>query len=132
MLKRLRYLAIVGASLVLGTTGCTLKATINQTTDTTSNVTGTTSGAAWWSEDGQIKPDFKAAAFVAFNRESLTQDVAAGRGEYLASMGRLLGVPEDRQAGFFFAAQANYAEAGAKDSTALLTLLRDTSKPFVY
>ncbi|MBH0193150.1 MAG: hypothetical protein HP492_15600, partial [Nitrospira sp.] len=49
---------------VLQTTGCTIKGTINQITDTTSNVTGTTSGAAWWNEDGQIKPGFKAAAFA--------------------------------------------------------------------
>jgi hypothetical protein len=28
-------------------TGCTTKATIDQITDTTSNITGTTSGAAW-------------------------------------------------------------------------------------
>ena len=56
-----RFLAI---ALFLGSTGCTIKATLNQTTDTTSNITGTTSGAAWWSEDGQIKPDFKATAFV--------------------------------------------------------------------
>jgi hypothetical protein len=39
-----RFLAI---ALLLGNTGCTIKATLNQTTDTTSNITGTTSGAAW-------------------------------------------------------------------------------------
>jgi hypothetical protein len=44
--------------------GCTIKATIDQIIDTTSNITGTTSGAAWWSEDGQIKPDFKTMASV--------------------------------------------------------------------
>ncbi|TKB89004.1 MAG: DUF3015 domain-containing protein [Nitrospira sp.] len=127
MRKSFRNIAAIGASLMLGTTGCTLKATINQTTDTTSNITGTTSGAAWWSEDGQIKPDFKTIAFVSFNHENLRQDLAAGRGEYLASMSKLLGVPEDRQPAFFSAAQASYAEAIGKDSTALLSLLRDTS-----
>ncbi|UVT17641.1 MAG: DUF3015 family protein [Nitrospira sp.] len=121
---------IAGASMMLGLTGCTLKATFNQTTDTTSNITGTTSGAAWWSEDGQIKPDFKAAAFVSFNQENLQQDLAAGRGEYLASMGRLLGVPGDRQSAFFSAAQAGYAETVGKDSTSLLAQLRDISKAF--
>ncbi|MEQ1679919.1 MAG: DUF3015 family protein [Nitrospira sp.] len=131
MPKSFRTMAAIGASLMLGTTGCTLKATINQTTDTTSNITGTTSGAAWWSEDGQITPDFKATAFVSFNHENLVQDVAAGRGEYLASIGRLLGVPEGRQSAFFSAAQANYAETIGKDSTALLSLLRDTSRAFI-
>lgn len=122
---------IVSVSMVLGVTGCTLKGTVKEITDTTSNVTGTTSGAAWWSEDGQIKPDFKATAFVSFNHENLVQDVAAGRGEYLASISRLLGVPEDRQPAFFSAAQASYTQMADRDSTALLALLRDTSGAFI-
>ncbi|MDH4250598.1 MAG: DUF3015 domain-containing protein [Nitrospira sp.] len=131
MRKSFRNMAAIGASLILGTTGCTLKATINQTTDTTSNITGTTSGAAWWSEDGQIKPDFKTTAFVTFNQANLQQDLAAGRGEYLASISRLLGVPANRQLAFFSAAQADYAETIGRDSTALLALLRDTSRAFI-
>jgi hypothetical protein len=117
--------------MVLGVTGCTLKGTVKEITDTTSNVTGTTSGAAWWSEDGQIKPDFKATAFISFNHANLQQDLAAGRGEYLASMSRLLGVPETQQPAFFSAAQASYTQIVDRDSTALLALLKDTSRPFV-
>lgn len=127
-----RYFAIVDASIMLGTTGCTIKATINQTTDTTSNIPGTTSGAAWWSEDGQIKPDFKATAFVTFNQANLSQDLASGRGEYLRSVSRLLGIPTNRQPAFFAAAQANYAQMADLNSEGLLILLRETSKPFVY
>ncbi len=122
---------IGSASVILGTTGCTIKGTINQITDTTSNVTGTTSGSAWWNEDGQIKPDFKATAFVTLNQENLRQDLAAGRGEYLASASRLLGVPEERQPEFFSNIQAGYAETVGKNPTALLALLRDTSRPFL-
>ena len=124
-----RFLAI---ALLLGSTGCTIKATLNQTTDTTSNITGTTSGAAWWSEDGQIKPDFKTTAFVTFNQANLSQDLAAGRGEYLGSVSRLLGIPTDRQPAFSSAAQANYAQMADRNSEALLVLLRETAKPFVY
>ncbi len=130
MRNLVRYV-IVCASLLLGSTGCTIKATLNQTTDTTSNITGTTSGAAWWSEDGQIKPDFKATAFVTFNQANLSQDLAAGRGEYLGSVSRLLGVPIDRQPEFFSAVQANYAQMADRNSEGLLILLRETSKPFV-
>ncbi|MDH4084976.1 MAG: DUF3015 domain-containing protein [Nitrospira sp.] len=122
---------ISSASLLLGATGCTIKGTINQITDTTSNVTGTTSGQAWWNEDGQIKPDFKATAFVTLNQESLRQDLAAGRGEYLASVSTLLGVPEDRQSAFFSAVQAGYTGTAGTDSPALLALLQDTSRAFV-
>jgi hypothetical protein len=131
MRKSFRNMAVIGASLMLGITGCTLKATINQTTDTTSNITGTTSGAGWWNEDGQIKPDFKATAFISFNHANLQQDLAAGQGEYLASMSKLLGVPEDRQPAFFSAAQASYTQIADRDSTTLLALLKDTSRPFV-
>jgi hypothetical protein len=122
---------VVSASMVLGVTGCTLKGTVKEITDTTSNVTGTTSGAGWWNEDGQIKPDFKATAFISFNHANLQQDLAAGRGEYLASMSRLLGVPEAQQPAFFSAAQASYTQIVDRDSTALLALLKDTSRPFV-
>lgn len=54
-----RCLAIVYASMLLGSAGCTIKATLNQITDTTSNMIGTTPGTAWWSEDGQIMPVLK-------------------------------------------------------------------------
>lgn len=118
-------------SVMLVTTGCTVKATIKQITDTTSNVTGTTSGSAWWNEDGQIKPDFKATAFVTLNQENLRQDLAAGRGEYLSSVSRLLGVPEERQPVFFSTVQAGYARTVDQDPAALVALLRNTSKPFL-
>lgn len=127
----LRCILIGATSVMLGTTGCTLKATINQTTDTTSNITGTTFGQAWWNEDGQLKPDFKTTAFVSLNQENLQQDLAAGRGEYLSSVSRLLGVPEEQQPVFFSTVQANYAETVGTDPAALLALLRDTSRPFL-
>ncbi len=131
MRNHLRCLAIVGVGIVLGTTGCTIKATLEQVTDTTSNITGTTSGAAWWSEDGQIKPDFKATAFVSFNQANLSQDLAAGSGEYLGSVSRLMGIPTDRQSAFFAAAQASFTRMIDRDPAGLLNLLREASKPFV-
>lgn len=124
-------LVIVGASLIVGTAGCTLKATVKEITDTTSNITGTTSGQAWWNEDGQLKPDFKATAFVTLNQDNLRQDLAAGRGEYLASVSSLLGIAEARRPMFFSAVQAGYVEMVDTDASALLALLRDTSKPFL-
>lgn len=127
----LHSVMIASACLALTGTGCTVKGTINQITDTTSNVTGTTSGAAWWNEDGQIKPDFKATAFVTFNQENLIQDLAAGRGEYLGSMGRLLGIPADRQTAFSSAAQSNYSQVADQTPAGLLSFLRETSKPFM-
>ena len=131
MRTHLQCVAALGASLLLGLTGCTVKGTINQITDTTSNVTGTTSGAAWWNEDGQLKPDFKATAFVTFNQANLIQDLAAGRGEYLGSVSRLLGIPADRQAAFSSAAQSNYSQVADQTPAGLISFLRGTSKPFM-
>ena len=129
------FLMLIGLSSLLSTTGCSIKSTIDQTSDTLSNLTGTTSSArSWFTEDGQINKAFKATAFVSFNRENLAQDLAAGRGEYLTSMSVLLGIPDDRQPGFFSAAQARYAQADNRhpeDSTALLALLQEAATDFV-
>lgn len=114
---------IISASMVLGIAGCTLKGTVKEITDTTSNITGTTSGAAWWSEDGQINPDFKAVAFATINQNNLQQDIAAGQGEYLTSMSVLLSVLENRRSAFFSAAQARYAQETGGKALELETLL---------
>lgn len=120
------FLTLVSLAL-LQSTGCTLKGTVNQITDTTSNVTGTTSGAAWWNEDGQITPGFKAAAFATINHKNLQQDISAGRGEYLNSIGVLLGVPEARRSAFFSAAQTGYARAAEQHPDTLLPFLQSTA-----
>lgn len=116
-------LALVVLAL-LQSTGCTIKGTVNQITDTTSNITGTTSGAAWWNEDGQITPGFKATAFATINHKNLQQDIAVGRGEYLTSMSELLGVPEDQRPAFFSAAQAGYAQTAGQQRETLLPFLQ--------
>lgn len=108
-------------------TGCTLKATFKQTTDTTSNITGTTSGRPWFTEEGQLMPGAKVAAFVSVNEDNLRQDVAQGRGEYLASAATLLDVPAERRADFSAGAQERYARVmsdGTNSAADLLSLLR--------
>ena len=124
---RFHWFMTLAILALLQSTGCTLKWTLNQITDTTSNVTGTTSGAAWWNEDGQITPGFKAAAFATINHKNLQQDISAGRGEYLNSMGDLLGVPEARRAAFFSAAQTGYARAAEQHSDTLLPFLQSAA-----
>ena len=118
------FLALAVLAL-LQTTGCTIKGTVNQITDTTSNITGTTSGAAWWNEDGQITPGFKVTAFASINHKNLQQDIAVGQGEYLTSMSELLGVPEDQRPAFFSAAQAGYAETAGQHREILLPFLQN-------
>ena len=80
-----------GLSLVLLLSACSFKATFKETTDTTSNITGTTSGRIWWNEDGLLKSEHKVAAFTAYNADNLQTDTARGQGEYLASLDSLTG-----------------------------------------
>lgn len=121
--------------LLLQTTACSIKATLNQTTDTTSNITGTTSSArSWFTEDGQIRPDFKADVFVSVNEANLIHDLASGGGEYLVSFSELLGVPEGRQPDFFSTLQRRYARADAPNWATpdqLLAALRETAQPYL-
>ena len=94
--------------LILLASGCTLKGTVKQTTDTTSNVTGTTSGRTWFTEDGLLHPEHKLTAFTALNQMNVEQDLARGQGEYLTSLGTLLGLPGDQQAAFHAKAQGAF------------------------
>ncbi|MEC4888536.1 MAG: DUF3015 family protein [Nitrospira sp.] len=114
-------------------TGCSVKATFKQTTDTTSNVTGTTSGHAWWNEDGLLHPEHKAIAFVTMNQTNLQHDIAKGQGEYLTSLGALLGVPAQDRLAYGADVQARYAltqEPSQDTPAAWLTLLQDTAQPY--
>ncbi len=130
-MKQIAVLALLPALMLLAP-GCTLKGTVKQITDTTSNVTGTTSGRTWFTEEGIVKPDFKVTAFVALNAENLRHDMASGQGEYLSSVSNLLNVPTNRQAEFFALIQARYSAFAAMDFTAtqqVVAALRDVSTP---
>lgn len=90
MHARLTFTALGGLSCMLLLSACSFKATFKETTDTTSNITGTTSGRVWWNEDGLLKPEHKVAAFTAYNAQNLEEDLARGQGEYLASLETLM------------------------------------------
>lgn len=103
-------------ALVLVMPACTFKGTTKQTTDTTSNVTGTTSGKSWF-EGGLARKDQEVNAFADLNFENLKQDMAMGRGEYLASLGSLMGVTPARQDEFFALAQTRYTTLVPSEKT---------------
>ena len=111
-------------ALLLIAAGCTLKSTVKQTTDTTSNVTGTTSGRTWFNEDGMLNPEHKLAAFTALNQTNVEQDLARGEGEYVTSLGTLLGLPNDQQAAFHARAQGAFQTLMTSDQQARLQQLR--------
>lgn len=110
--------------LILLASGCTLKSTVKQTTDTTSNVTGTTSGRTWFTEEGLLHPEHKLTAFTALNQTNMEQDLARGQGEYLTSLGTLLGLSNDQQASFQAKAQGSFEMLLASDHATRLQQLR--------
>ena len=118
---RLLTLLSLAASVL---TGCTITGTIEEILDTTSNVTVSTSGRTWWNEDGLLKSEYKAIAFAAYNQSNLEQDIANGRGEYLASLSSLLGVNERGRSAFAFGAQSQFQALLPVDDVARVQFLR--------
>lgn len=112
-------IALFGSVIVLLLTlpACTTKGTIKATTDPTTDILSSTSGKTWFTEDGLVKDEFKVDAFTALNFENVKQDMAQGQGEYLASLGSLLGVPQDRQAAFFQLTREKYPQLVPTDRT---------------
>ena len=111
-------------ALLLIAAGCTLKGTIKETTDTTSNVTGTTSGRTWFNEDGMLNPEHKLTAFTVLNQANMEQDLARGQGEYVTSLGTLLGLSNDQQPAFQAKAQGAFQTLMTSDQQVRLQQLR--------
>lgn len=98
------------------TTG-SLKGTVKAITDPTTDISSSTSGRTWFTEDGLVRNEHQAAFFAAVNFENLKDEMSQGHGEYLASLGSLLGVAGDRQAEFAAWTQANYSQVISSDRT---------------
>ncbi len=108
----------LACAVLLGISGCSFKATIEQTTDTTSNLTGTTSsGRSWFTGEGQVKQDQKVNAFAHLTFDQLKQDMAVGQGEYLDSLTSLMGVSPEEQPTVAAWIQARYPRLVASDRT---------------
>src|SRR5689334_16351793 len=120
------FLILIFATTVIP--GCTITGTIDEILDTTTNVTVSTSGRTWWNEDGLLKSEHKALAFAAYNQANLEQDMAKGSGEYLASLGSLLGVSEGGRSEFARGAQTQFQSLILVDDTARVQNLRVLAK----
>lgn len=116
------------AMLLLLSTGCTLKATMDTTSDATSNFLSSTTPGAWYTEDGLLRAEHKVSAFTAYNQTNLEQDLARGQGEYLTSLGTLLGVADDRQAAFRSNAQDAFGRLLSADQATRVAHLRTLAR----
>lgn len=109
-------------------TACTSSPT--GTTKDMFDMTSSTSGKSWYSEDGMLRPEHRPIAFTTLNYGTVKGDIARGRGEHLASLATLLGVRPARLDEFGLFAQARYAdlEAPATTPEEILVSLRNILK----
>jgi DUF3015 family protein len=99
---------------------------------TTNSLTGTITfgisfGTSGCTNDGVVVQREKLNTFAGLNFEDLSHEIAQGRGEHLASLATLMGVPAEHHAAFFALAQENYAslsQAGEAAPIAMLTALQ--------
>ena len=73
-----------------------------------SNTFAISSGTSGCTNDGKIMAEHKATVFTAANFENLSQEMAQGRGEHLASLATLMNVPANQQGEFFAMTQNQY------------------------
>jgi hypothetical protein len=88
-----------GAQILMATTNGSFG---TQTFGISTGTMGCTDDGRWWAEQ-------KATMFAELNTDALAQEMAQGRGEHLASMATLLGVPQQQHEAFFAMAQGRYA-----------------------
>ena len=58
-------------------------------------------GTSGCTNDGIIMAQYKVTVFAAINFDNLSQEMAQGQGEHLASLATLMGVPAEQQPAFF-------------------------------
>jgi hypothetical protein len=93
-----------------------------------SNTFGISSGTSGCTNDGQVWADQKVTMFALLNFENLTQEMAQGGGEHLASLATLMDVPVEQHPAFFAMTQERYlylVQAGETSSAALVKSLND-------
>jgi len=102
-----------------------LQSTTNGTSGT--QTFGISTGTSGCTSDGTIMGEHKVNVFASVNYDNLSQEMAQGGGEHLASLGELMGVPQEKLPEFFALAQNRYptlAASGDNSPAAMVELLR--------
>ena len=85
-------------------------------------------GTSGCTNDGVIMAEHQVNVFATINFENLSQEMAQGRGEHLASLATLMGVPVEHQIEFFALTQAQYEsliQSGETTPIAMLNTLHE-------
>ena len=99
----------------------------------TTNATGMntfaiSSGTSGCTNDGKIMSEYKTDVFASINFENLSQEMAQGQGEHLASLASLMDVPAENQAAFFAMTQERYTslvKMGEASPVAMVKAIND-------
>lgn len=107
-----------GAQILQATTNASFG---TQTFGISTGTLGCTDDGKWWAEN-------KTTMFAELNSDTLAQEMAQGRGEHLASLATLLGVPHEQHPAFFAMAQERYTtltNGGEVSAAAMVKALND-------
>lgn len=102
-----------------------LMATTNGTGFNTFAISSGTSGCT---NDGVIFSSEKVNVFVALNHGNISQNMAQGQGEHLASLATLMGIPQEQHSSFFKMTQEKYAtfiQSGENSPKAVVKAIHD-------
>src|SRR3989475_12905893 len=89
-----------------------------------SNTFGISFGTSGCTNDGKFMAEQKATMFAEINFENLSQEMAQGQGEHLASLATLLGVPAEQQPAFFALTQEQYTTLIQSGETAPVAMIK--------
>lgn len=84
---------------------------------------GISSGTLGCTNDGIVKNEEKVNVFADVNLDSLSQEMAQGKGEHLASLASLMGVPAEKQPAFFSLTQEKYTSIFKTERTTSTEML---------
>jgi len=85
---------------------------------------GISTGTSGCTNDGKVWAEYKVTMFAEINFENLSQEMAQGRGEHLASLATLMGVPVDQQPAFFALTQEQYTSLIQSGETAPVAMIK--------
>jgi hypothetical protein len=89
---------------------------------------GISTGTSGCTNDGKVMAEHKTTMFAQLNFENLSQEMAQGQGEHLASLATLMGVPAEHQGAFFAMTQERYTslvKAGEASPVAMVKAIND-------
>ena len=89
---------------------------------------GISFGTSGCTNDGKVMSEHKTTMFAQLNFENLSQEMAQGQGEHLASLATLMGVPAEQHAAFFTMTQERYTslvKTGEASPVAMVKAIND-------